>query len=249
MFSRGNISEKARLLALPSVRRAAATAPAGCAAVDLYVGVGYFAFSYLAAGVREVLGWDLNPWSVEGCRRGAERNRWAVEVFGRSRGEGEEDLVDRDVAAYLARVRGEDDDGATPARLLVFNEDNARAPQRVALLRRARRDSATPLPPVRHVNCGMLPSSRAALRLAAEVLDRGWTCWVHVHENFLVEEVAVKAEETRRELEEIVGELWGCGEGGKPTTVEVEYVNRLKSYAPGVVHCVIDLVVGPGLGE
>ncbi|KAL1617403.1 S-adenosylmethionine-dependent methyltransferase [Neofusicoccum ribis] len=48
MFSRGNVKEKARLLALPSV---AAAAAGGCAAVDLYAGIGYFAFSYRRAGV------------------------------------------------------------------------------------------------------------------------------------------------------------------------------------------------------
>ncbi|KAL2155478.1 hypothetical protein VTH82DRAFT_220 [Thermothelomyces myriococcoides] len=42
-------------------------------AVDLYAGIGYFAFSYARLGLR-VLCWELNPWSVEGLRRGAAAN-------------------------------------------------------------------------------------------------------------------------------------------------------------------------------
>ena len=38
---------------------------------DLYAGIGYFAFSYAKAGVGKVLCWEINPWSVDGLRRGA----------------------------------------------------------------------------------------------------------------------------------------------------------------------------------
>ncbi|KAJ9644490.1 S-adenosylmethionine-dependent methyltransferase [Coniosporium tulheliwenetii] len=53
MFSRGNISEKTRLLTLPSIAAAVAEGEAagtGSAAVDLYAGIGYFAFCYARAG-------------------------------------------------------------------------------------------------------------------------------------------------------------------------------------------------------
>ncbi|KAK4618814.1 tRNA wybutosine-synthesizing protein 2 [Fulvia fulva] len=209
MFSRGNISEKARLLTLPSVLQAVEEGE--CTAVDLYAGIGYFAFSYVKAGVGKVLCWDLSTWSCEGLRRGAERNGWKVGMFEG----GEEGVVE---------------DGA---RLVVFNESNEAAPQRVEKMR-AR------LPPVRHVNCGMLPSSRDSLRLAASVLDEGHVGWAHVHENFLVEEIEQKAEETRRELESLLR----LQRGGEVST-KVEFINRLKSYAPGVMHCVIDIVVYP----
>ena len=119
------------------------------------------------------------------------------------------------------------------ARLLVFNESNEAAPGRVARLRRR-------LPPVRHVNCGMLPSSRDSLTLAASVLDREHVGWVHVHENFLVEEIHAKAEETRKEFEDLLR----VERGGEVST-KVDFINRLKSYAPGVMHCVIDIVVYP----
>ncbi|KXT09507.1 hypothetical protein AC579_7188 [Pseudocercospora musae] len=215
MFSRGNISEKARLLTLPSVLQAVEQGREtrkGCAAVDLYAGIGYFAFSYVKAGVQTVLCWDLNPWSCEGLRRGARKNKWATESFTG----GEEALLKSEVEVEF----------------LVFNETNEFAPGRIERLRNI-------LPPIRHVNCGMLPSSRASLQLAAKVLDPEMGGWVHWHENFLVEEIEKKAEETRKELEGVLKEM-ECG-----VDVELEYVNRLKNYSPGVMHCVLDIAVLP----
>ena len=78
MFSRGNVREKARILNLPTLTTGLDTASA---AVDLYAGIGYFAFSYrkssqaLEKGIKQVLCWEINPWSVEGLRRGAEMNK------------------------------------------------------------------------------------------------------------------------------------------------------------------------------
>lgn len=215
MFSRGNISEKARLLTLPSVVRAVEEGRLGkgCAAVDLYCGVGYFSFSYVKAGVTKVLGWDLNPWSIEGLRRGAIANKWGATVFK----EGEMEL--EDVA------RGDD-------HLIVFNENNELAPERIERMKHC-------LPPVRHINCGMLPSSRTSLRLAATILNPAYDGWVHVHENFLITEIQQKAEETRQQLQALV-----VKERGKDAHVEIEHINRLKSYAPGVEHCVLDILVG-----
>ncbi|KAM7220272.1 S-adenosyl-L-methionine-dependent methyltransferase [Rhypophila decipiens] len=49
-------------------------------AIDLYAGIGYFVFSYAKLGFR-LLCWEINPWSVEGLRRGALANRWDVVVL------------------------------------------------------------------------------------------------------------------------------------------------------------------------
>jgi tRNA wybutosine-synthesizing protein 2 len=215
MFSRGNISEKARLLTLPSVVKMVDEGRRsgwGCAAVDLYCGIGYFSFSYVKAGVTKVLGWDLNPWSVEGLRRGARANKWDVTVY-------------EDGKTELNHVAGGE------ARLLIFNESNKHAPERIASMKEE-------LPPIRHINCGMLPSSRASLQLASTILDARYDGWVHVHENFLVEEIELKAEGTRQELQSLLAEQ-RKGE----VRVGVEHINRLKSYAPGVMHCVIDILV------
>ncbi|KAM7204773.1 S-adenosyl-L-methionine-dependent methyltransferase [Rhypophila sp. PSN 637] len=49
-------------------------------AIDLYAGIGYFVFSYAKLGFR-LLCWEINPWSVEGLRRGALANGWDVVVL------------------------------------------------------------------------------------------------------------------------------------------------------------------------
>lgn len=219
MFSRGNISEKARLLTLPSVLNAVAEGDEdgrGCCAVDLYVGIGYFAFSYLKAGVSKVVGFDLNPWSIEGLMKGAEANRWEARLMS--------DQKDVDEGCRDADVR-----------LLIFNEDNALAGAVVDKMRAI-------LPPVRHVNCGLLPTSNGSWRTAVEVLNPFAGGWIHVHENFAVDEIEAKAEEVRREMQQIVDEVRG-GISLPGKRVSVEGINRLKSYAPGVIHCVLDVYV------
>jgi tRNA wybutosine-synthesizing protein 2 len=97
MFSRGNITEKARVLQFPDVK--------GEEVADLYVGIGYFAFSYLKAGAKRVWGWDLNAWSVEGLSRGASMNGWSCVV-------NSEDVKDE--------------------KLVVFTEDNVNAAGRLS---------------------------------------------------------------------------------------------------------------------
>ncbi|KAI6796995.1 hypothetical protein KC360_g4223 [Hortaea werneckii] len=219
MFSRGNVSEKARLMTLPSVLSAVEegeTNGTGCTAVDLYAGIGYFTFSYLKAGVTKVLGWDLNPWSTEGLMRGAKANKWpAVKISSDDR---LADVLERDV------------------KLLVFNEDNCLAKGRVDEARRS-------LPPIRHVNCGLLPTSRGSWPIAVHALDPDLGGWIHVHENFAVEEIPSKAEEVRREIERLTSQCAGSdlAEG----SVKLDHINKLKSFAPGVMHCVIDIFVPP----
>ncbi|EMC91677.1 hypothetical protein BAUCODRAFT_47065, partial [Baudoinia panamericana UAMH 10762] len=220
MFSRGNISEKARLLTLPSLLSAIEDGEAGtgCTAVDLYAGVGYFAFSYLKAGFDKVVCWDLSSWSVEGLMRGARANNWkALRVA--SEAEMDEACQNKEV------------------RLLAFSEGNERASERIANMRRE-------LPPVRHVNCGLLPSSKGSWQTAVEVLDCEHTGWLHVHENFAVGEIEQKAEDVRQRIEELVNER-RCGNITDMARVTLLHVNRLKSYAPGVTHCVIDIQVAP----
>ena len=88
MFSRGNISEKARILRLVSSSRqlgpenpCTGYTAEQSTAVDLYAGIGYFAFSYAKAGIAKVLCWEINPWSVKGLEKGAHVNRWSTKTF------------------------------------------------------------------------------------------------------------------------------------------------------------------------
>lgn len=219
MFSRGNISEKARLLSLDSVEQAVDEGRAsgkGCCAVDLYAGIGYFAFSYLKAGFDQVLCWDLSPWSIEGLRRGAAANKWSCRV-----------LTDR---GHFESCEAHD------AKMLIFNESNEAAIDRISVLK-------TKLPPIRHVNCGLLPTSRGSWRIALDILDSDLDGWVHVHENFAVNEVDLKAEEVREAFQAMLRQA------GMNGVVAIDCLSRLKSYAPGVIHCVVDLRIARPVSE
>ena len=210
MFSRGNIKEKGRVLSFPDVK--------GNTAVDLYAGIGYFAFSYVKAGARKVLCWEINPWSVEGLRRGAEANRWRTTI-----------------ARCGEKTKGAENQGSTDGtELLVFLEDNASAVQVI----RSRRNE---LPPVRHVNLGFLPSSSGLWRDAVEMLDLNAGGWIHTHENVAAHNVERRTVEVGR-----IMDGW-CRAVHRPAgdVVRCEHVERVKSFAPGVLHCVFDVFVGP----
>lgn len=301
MFSRGNISEKARLLTLGSVREAvddAAAArdgreggdeeeeeerelqPPGFAAIDLYAGIGYFAFSYLRAGADQVWCWDINPWSIEGLLRGAKANKWEAVLLSHGMNDFDGDLLQETATTSMPKETPKK--GIRKAKLLIFNESNIHAPERL------QQYLFSPLhhPPqilIRHINLGLLPSSRESLSLAAQILSlqhqqqitstrqkedkskskrrKGSTSWIHMHENFLLEEILAKANERSKELEEKM--IWIYqnitrkerneemeGEEKKKkekrtsrVRVKIEEINRLKSYAPGVMHCVVDFGV------
>ncbi|KAF2494108.1 hypothetical protein BU16DRAFT_64929 [Lophium mytilinum] len=221
MFSRGNVSEKARVLRLPSVRSAVEDGSCGeggtgrgCTAVDMYTGIGYFAFSYRKAGMARVLCWELNPWSVEGLVRGCGINRWSVERM------------------VLAPDEEGEERGEVPeAEFLVFQESNEHAGGRIRRLRDR-------LPPIRHVNCGLLPTSRGSWRTAVVAVDPSFGGWVHLHENMAVGEIGKKAEQVTREIEQISRDE-GRGD------VKLEHMEKVKTYAPGVMHCVLDIWIGP----
>src|SRR5205823_2371689 len=141
MFSRGYVREKARLLACFRD-----TLRAGCececvAVVDMYVGIGYFAFSYLAAEAVLVLGWDINRWSVEACRRGAAGNGWRAEVV--SPGcNGAIDVGSIDIS----------DVNAENKKIVLFHESNSHAVDRIVAMKGR-------VPPIVHINLGILPTS------------------------------------------------------------------------------------------
>ena len=74
-------------------------------------------------------------------------------------------------------------------------------------------------------------------------LDEREGGWIHVHENFGVGEIEGKAEEVREEIQGLVDRR----SHDQSRRVEVEQINRLKSYAPGVMHCVVDIYVPPSV--
>ncbi|KAF2721541.1 hypothetical protein K431DRAFT_294132 [Polychaeton citri CBS 116435] len=214
MFSRGNVKEKARILKLPSVQLAIEHGHKdgrGSSAVDLYAGIGYFAFSYVKAGVQKVICWDLNPWSCEGLTRGAKANKWVA-----TRCEDDEN------SRVAAVTRG--------AQLIVFNESNGEALRSLLAMRHR-------IPPVRHVNCGLLPSSAQSWRTAVQALDPELGGWMHIHENFASSEIEQRSEEVRQAIQSLADTLLGHRQ------VTLEHIERVKTYAPGVWHCVLDIHV------
>ncbi|KAL3421463.1 tRNA wybutosine-synthesizing protein [Phlyctema vagabunda] len=212
MFSRGNVKEKARLLDFHSVgndqiserRRQNISELSQQIALDLYAGIGYFVFSYAKMGLRRVLGWELNPWSVEGLRRGAVANGWSVKV-----------------------VSATEDFTESNEQIVVFLGDNTTALNTM----RASFDTETQAR-VRHVNCGFLPTSEPSWHSALNLIDNDG--WLHLHENVGV----VDVESRRAEIEKLLQD-W-LHENG---TVTIEHVELVKTFAPGVWHCVFDAYI------
>ena len=97
-------------------------------------------------------------------------------------------------------------------------------------------DDARGLRNVAHRVClGLLPSSVAGWPLAARCLrpDGGL---LHVHENVHEDDVDAWAERARGTFEGLLQAE------GKALAVHVRHIERVKSYAPRVLHIVVDMV-------
>lgn len=203
MFSRGNVTEKQRILTeFPEIE--------GHDVVDLYCGIGYFTLSYLKRDARQVFAFDINPWSIEGLRRALKRNGFA----------------DRSVH--------------------VFQESNERSLERLSSW------LDTHHPPsldIRHINLGLLPTSRqgwpVALQIihlqesfnAAQSTERktgARTVTLHIHENVHVNGIAGFPHATAQELQELDAHAHFF----KPV-----HLQRIKTYAPDVWHVCLDVDV------
>ena len=212
MFSRGNVKEKARILGLDSLtEKRLGRAIWEVSAVDLYAGIGYFAFSYAKAGVGKIFCWEINPWSVEGMRRGAEGNKWAVRITK----SGDSINIEK----------------CERARVVVFEESNEYAAGRILEIR-------DDIPAVKHVNCGYLPSSKDSWETAVQVLDSSGG-WIHAHQNIAKRDIEVRKAEIVGIFEGLTRKRFGDAK------VECEHVELVKSYAPGVMHCVLDIAISP----
>ena len=258
MFSRGNVKEKARLLSFHDGgdgdgdnnhntsldidgqeqqlrkrrHRPNKQSLRGKIAVDLYAGIGYFVFSYARLGMR-VLGWELNPWSVEGLRRGAEANKWSVRVI-------------KGDSLKLSTPEIMKDAG--DAQIVVFLEDNAQAERRIRELRAAPSEEGVVLGDVVHVNCGFLPTSLPTWRPSWDIItqtqgERDGGSWVHLHENVGVADI----ERRRQEIQGMV-ESWR-DQDGSAREIIAEHVELVKTFAPDVWHCVFDVYIGPEDGS
>lgn len=219
MFSRGNLSEKKRVLELKSLTKEelGGTDQREISAVDLYAGIGYFAFSYVMAGVGKVLCWELNPWSVEGMRRGAEKNGCGSKIINR------DEVMEPRNGGELERER-----------LLVFRENNEKAGERVQRMR-------DHIPPVRHVNCGLLPTSSGSWAIAVQALDPLQGGWIHAHENVRARDIEQKKEEIVERFKALVHVHYGS----QRFSITCSHVETVKSYGPAINHMVFDIAVLP----
>jgi tRNA wybutosine-synthesizing protein 2 len=260
MFSRGNVKEKARILEGGTgvfeglddggVNGTLDQELGDISVVDLFVGVGYFAFSYLKRGVDLVWGWDINGWSVEGFRRGCKRNGWRVKVL-RVHGDGQ--VVDEQGREGNEALKGlaesfdmvqDKREGEERIRCVVFQGDNKWSGKVMTTLKdmSLQRRGSSVWKRVRHVNLGLLPHARDSWHNSVRILDSEIGGWLHVHEN-----VDVRDFQSRKI--EIVQEI------GKLVAVDVAklgqwetsccHLEEVKTYAPGVMHCVFDIQVLP----
>lgn len=208
MFSRGNVKEKARLLTFP---RPAAQEDTSWA-VDLYAGIGYFVFSYATMGMR-ILGWELNPWSVEGLRRGALMNKWTVKIV---RGQ--------DLTLPMTEIM------ATGEQIVIFQDDNQNAQSRIAELHEM--ETAYK---IRHLNGGLLPTSELIWQAAVAITSKSPESWLHLHENVATDDIQGRAEEMEARFK-----TWTQG---TDTECKSSHVEKVKTFAPGVWHCVFDIYI------
>ncbi|KAM0248839.1 hypothetical protein ACHAQJ_009303 [Trichoderma viride] len=218
MFSRGNVKEKARVLGFERpLARGGEIGKEDSWAVDLYAGIGYFVFSYAALGMR-VLCWEINPWSVEGLRRGAVANKWSVKV-----------IQGDDLTLPMEQLMAGED------KIIVFLESNERALGRIEEMQEmglARN--------IEHVNCGFLPTSEPVWESAWQVTRFAPEAWLHLHENVGVQDI-----ESRRASIQTAFETWAAS-GASSRAPSAEHVEQVKTFAPGVWHCVFDVRITSG---
>lgn len=230
MFSRGNVTEKARILGLESRFDGLDDENlSDFSVVDMYAGIGYFVFSYLKRGVGRVWGFEINPWSVEGLRRGCVENGWPCQIV-RLQDDGSID-ADGGLERLVDKILQDE------SRVVVFHGDNRFAAGVLASIRPLLEAKNAWLP-IRHVNLGLLPTSESSWDPAYALIDRRFVDWVHVHENVDVKAIEAKRDYVLQRFKELA---WKRGE--RPE-VACHHVEQVKTYAPGVMHCVFDITVG-----
>lgn len=242
MFSRGNVTEKARILGHASrfdgfdEEGLKGERVQEISVVDMYAGIGYFVFSYLKRGVKRIWGFELNGWSVEGMRRGCEANGWECKVIR----VGSDGTLDRTVEELVESL-------SDSVRVVVFHGDNQYA---AGILDEVKQlmECQMAWNNIRHVNLGLLPSSRPAWDNACRMVDSRKGGWIHVHENVGVHEIDQK----KGDIVAVTGRLWRRAQGDRVTVdhaAECRHVEQVKTYAPGVMHCVFDIeLLPPGNG-
>ncbi|UKZ56281.1 hypothetical protein TrVGV298_010115 [Trichoderma virens] len=117
-------------------------------------------------------------------------------------------------------------------RIVVFLESNERASKRIAEAQDSELASN-----ITHVNCGFLPTSEPVWESAWEITRLAPEAWLHLHDNVGVADI-----ESRRAAIQTTFAAWAASGGGlrRPS---VEHVEQVKTFAPGVWHCVFDVCI------
>ena len=89
------------------------------------------------------------------------------------------------------------------------------------------------------VSLGLIPSSRVGWEAGVAAL-RPAGGWLHVHFNVKDSEVGQWARDAALEIEAIAAD-----QGREGWRARVDHVERVKSYAPHVIHIVVDIYLGP----
>ena len=245
MFSHGNLSEKQRILGhrtspFPGLSQDLKSDIHATDVVDMYVGIGYFALCYLARGVKRVWGWDLNGWSIEGLRRGCEANGWQCEIVELDTDGSMSDVM---FQRLLERIKHADTaGGAAVIRCVAFRGDNSHSGAIMSRVKAGLGEPETLMEAlsVRHVNLGLLPSSEQSWKNAVRVLAPTRAAYIHVHENVDIVSTASRGQEIAQEMHRLMDV-----DDRRDQSVRCVHVEHVKTYAPGVMHCVFDIEVQP----
>ncbi|QSZ36079.1 hypothetical protein DSL72_007203 [Monilinia vaccinii-corymbosi] len=211
MFSRGNVKEKARLLGFHDSRVMAR-------ANGKDIGEDERA-DWTAVDLYAGIGYFVFSYVRMGVGRvvGWELNGWSVEGLRRG-------AVANGWGIRVVR-RGEVVEEVGDERIVVFLESNVEAERRLGSMRG--------LGMVKHVNCGFLPTSAPTWRTAMNIL--GEEGWLHLHENVGIADVEGRKGEVKQMFQ-----TWLKARLDE-RTVTVEHVEFVKTFAPGVWHCVFDV--------
>jgi tRNA wybutosine-synthesizing protein 2 len=262
MFSRGNVKEKARVLKFPAqsdLSQARENSKDAAnekkvkqlnIAVDLYAGIGYFVFSYAATAWCDlILGWEINPWSVEGLRRGAVANGWDIVVL-RNTALNEDCVLEVGKTVEGLSQRKANKGKKKPKRtIVIFEESNEMAEMRIKELKSYLRDSnlgeeMTDFA-IRHVNLGFLPTSQPSWRTAAEIVaGQSEGAVVHAHENVGESDISRRKEDVEMEWGDLMRSINEKMDKLTEWTAQVSHVEKVKTFAPGVWHVVFDIEIG-----
>jgi tRNA wybutosine-synthesizing protein 2 len=115
-------------------------------------------------------------------------------------------------------------------QIIVFLESNEKALQRIQSLQ-----GNGMAQDIRHINCGFLPTSEPTWRDTWDISSPASGTWLHLHENVGANDTETRRQEIQRKFDD-----WSQG---TDRAAKAEHIELVKTFAPGVWHCVFDVHV------